>query len=101
MKLISFEDIRRLGIDLADCLNWVEEGLLNKDGAQLPPKMSLQPTGTPDGTFVNTMFCGLYRQGRDLGKLRKVLELLVRQAELPQSYRDHALEGSHSELLGL
>lgn len=41
------------------------------------------------------------RQGRDLGKLRKVLELLVRQTELPQSYRDHALEGSHSELLGL
>lgn len=67
MKLISFEDIRRLGIDPADCLNWVEEGLLNKDGAQLPPKMSLQLTGIPDGTFVNTVFCGLYRQGRCQG----------------------------------
>lgn len=57
MKLISFEDIRRLGIDPADCLNWAEEGLLNKDGAQLPPKMSLQPTGTPDNTVTATLLC--------------------------------------------
>lgn len=64
MKLISFEVIRRLGIDPADCLNWVEEGLLNKDGAQLPPKMSLQPTGTPDETFVNTMSCFVDYIGR-------------------------------------
>ena len=64
MKLISFEDIRRLGIEPADCLKWVEEGLLNKDGAQLPPKMSLQPTGTPDGTFVNTMPCFVDYIGR-------------------------------------
>lgn len=57
MKLISFEDIRRLGIDPADCLNWAEEGLLNKDGAQLPPKMSLQPTGTPGNTVTATLLC--------------------------------------------
>lgn len=64
MKLISFEDIRRLGIDPADCLNWVEEGLLNKNGAQLSPKMSLQPIWTPDGTFVNTMPCFVDYIGR-------------------------------------
>lgn len=35
------------------------------------------------------------RQGRDLEKLKKTLELLANQVELPQSYRDHALEGSY------
>ena len=57
MKLIDFDDIKGLGIDPAVCIDWVEEGLLNKSGAQLPPKTSIRPADTLDGTFVNTMPC--------------------------------------------
>ena len=57
MKLIDFEDIKGLAIDPADCIDWVEVGLLNKGETQLPPKTSIRPAGTLDGTFVNTMPC--------------------------------------------
>ena len=57
MKLIDFEDIKGLAIDPANSIDWVEEGLLNKGETQLPPKTSIRPAGTLDGTFVNTMPC--------------------------------------------
>ena len=68
MKLIGFEDIKRLGIDPLECVSWVEEGLHHKDGVQLPPKMSVRPSGTLDGTLVNTMPCFVDFIGR--GALR-------------------------------
>lgn len=36
------------------------------------------------------------KRGKDLGKLREVIELLVRGELLPLSYRDHALTGNWS-----
>lgn len=64
MKIIGFEDINALRIDPADCIRWVEEGLLNKSGSRLPPKMSIRPAGTLEGTFVNTMPCFVDFLGR-------------------------------------
>jgi mRNA interferase YafQ len=36
------------------------------------------------------------RRGKDLGKLRRVLTLLLQGDELPAAYRDHALRGDWS-----
>ena len=36
------------------------------------------------------------KRGKDLGKLREVIELLVRGELLPLSYRDHGLTGNWS-----
>lgn len=33
------------------------------------------------------------KRGKDLGKLRRLLLMLLQQTELPQSYRDHPLKG--------
>ena len=35
------------------------------------------------------------RQGKDLGKLKKVLESLVKDEKLSQKYRDHVLVGQY------
>jgi mRNA interferase YafQ len=35
------------------------------------------------------------RQGKDLGKLKKVLESLVKDKRLSQKYRDHVLVGQY------
>lgn len=33
------------------------------------------------------------KRGKDLGKLKKLLILLMQQSELPSKYRDHPLKG--------
>jgi mRNA interferase YafQ len=37
----------------------------------------------------------MQRQGKDLGKLKKVLESLVKGEKLSQKYRDHVLVGQY------
>jgi mRNA interferase YafQ len=37
----------------------------------------------------------MQRRGRDLGKLKKVLESLVKDEKLSQKYRDHVLVGQY------
>lgn len=64
MKVISFADIKDLGLDPLTCIEWVDAALRNKGDAQLPPKISIKPNHTQDGTFVNTMPCFVGFEGR-------------------------------------
>lgn len=54
MRIISDNDIRTLGIEPRQCVEWVREAFLMKDRCQLPPKISLHPQGSD---FINTMPC--------------------------------------------
>mgnify|MGYP002511544890 CR=1 FL=1 len=54
MKLITYEDIRRLDICSADCFAWVYEMIRDKKKAQLPPKISMKPT---ENILCNIMPC--------------------------------------------
>ena len=57
MKIISFDDIKGLELSPLTCIEWVDAALRNKADAQLPPKISIRPNHTQDGTFVNAMPC--------------------------------------------
>lgn len=52
MKLITFEQIKKLNISPNDCYSWVEDMIKNKKSAILPPKISMKPA--PD-IFINVM----------------------------------------------
>lgn len=52
MKIITFEDIKKLNISVQDYYNWTVEMLKNKSKAILPPKISMKPY---DGVFCNVM----------------------------------------------
>lgn len=54
MRHITNEDIIRLGISPAQCVDWVKDAFCLKYDAQLPPKISLHPQGND---FFNTMPC--------------------------------------------
>jgi len=34
------------------------------------------------------------KRGKDMARLRTLLDLLIRQADLPEAYRDHSLRGN-------
>lgn len=55
MKAISFEDIRKAGIEPAQCMEWVADSIKRKSEALLPAKTSLHPNDK--GTFCNFMPC--------------------------------------------
>ena len=40
------------------------------------------------------------KRGKDMGKLREALNLLSSRADLPESYRDHALQGGLERVPG-
>jgi len=50
MKIITFDDIKKLNISPTTCYEWVEDMLLNKKKAVLPSKISMKWT---DGVFCN------------------------------------------------
>jgi len=52
MKIITFQDIKKLGISPATCYEWVAQTIRDKDKYILPPKISLKPR---DGVFCNVM----------------------------------------------
>lgn len=54
MKVISFEDIKRLEISPQTCIEWVSEMIANKHKVFLPPKISIKPQ---NGVFCNVMPC--------------------------------------------
>lgn len=54
MKLISFNDIKKLDIPPKTCYEWTCETIKQKNNAILPPKISLHPE---DGVFCNFMPC--------------------------------------------
>lgn len=56
MKIITFEDISKLDVDPATCVEWVEEALRLKRGAVLPKKISMKHESMPD-VFYNCMPC--------------------------------------------
>ena len=54
MKIITFEDIKKLNVSPADCYRWTSEMIKNKRNAVLPAKISMKPR---DGVFCNVMPC--------------------------------------------
>ena len=54
MKTITSQDIIKLNISPAECVNWVESAFKLKSGCQLPAKVSVHPTGND---FITTMPC--------------------------------------------
>lgn len=54
MKIVGFEDIKKLNIDPITCYTWVSEMIEKKSTTILPPKISLS---SKEGTFMNTMPC--------------------------------------------
>lgn len=54
MKLITFEDIKKLKIPVETYYSWTLEMIENKEKTILPPKISIKPY---DGVFCNVMPC--------------------------------------------
>ncbi|MCI8358476.1 MAG: ornithine cyclodeaminase [Lachnospiraceae bacterium] len=54
MKLVTYEDIRKLNIAPGDCYQWVSEMIADKKSVDLPAKISMKPF---DGVFCNVMPC--------------------------------------------
>ena len=53
MKIITFEDIKKLNMSPLDCYEWAKEVVQNKNTTLLPPKISMKPD--IDGVFYNIM----------------------------------------------
>lgn len=80
MKLISFNDIKRLDIPPKTCYEWVCETIKRKSDAILPPKISLHPE---DGVFCNFMPCILSVDGdRKIGGIKIVNRYPKREPSL-------------------
>ena len=54
MKIITFEDIKKLGIEPLQCYNWTVQMLTNKKDVILPAKISMKPS---EEVFCNVMPC--------------------------------------------
>jgi ornithine cyclodeaminase len=54
VSVIQQSQIEQLHITPAECIEWVREGFLAKDGAQMPAKLSVHPQGED---FMTTMPC--------------------------------------------
>lgn len=54
MKIIAFDEIKGLNISPVMCYQWVNDMIINKKNAILPPKISMHPT---DDVFCNVMPC--------------------------------------------
>ena len=61
MKVISYNDIKKLNITPIQCYEWVEEAIKQKNNAILPPKISMKLDS--EGTFYNTMPSVLFDAG--------------------------------------
>lgn len=64
MIIVSSNDIERLNISPAQCVEWVNEAFLMKNECQLPAKISLHPRGND---FFNTMPCMLPEEYHTFG----------------------------------
>lgn len=79
MKLITFEDIKNLGIPDIQCYNWVSEIIKNKREVILPPKISLKPR---DGVFCNVMPSIINCNGHKYGGVKVVTRYPGREPSL-------------------
>ena len=52
--IIQHEQIEQLGITPEECIEWVRQGFLMKDEAQMPAKLSVHPQGED---FMTSMPC--------------------------------------------
>ena len=59
MKLITFDQIQELEIDVKQCYQWVADMIKNKSDTMLPPKISMKPS--PE-IFINFMPSFVNRQ---------------------------------------
>jgi hypothetical protein len=67
MKLVTFEDVKGLGLTALECLDLVSDTIARKRDMVLPPKISLHPD---ECSFMNTMPCLVTdREGRTWGRL--------------------------------
>ncbi len=64
MRIITNDQIESLHISPERCVKWVKEAFLLKDRCQLPPKVSLHPSGY---NFINTMPCLLPEEYHTFG----------------------------------
>ncbi|MBD5355788.1 MAG: ornithine cyclodeaminase [Bacteroides sp.] len=64
MHIITSQEMAKVSLDAAECVNWVHEAFLIKDRCQLPPKISLHPRGID---FFNTMPCMLPEEYHTFG----------------------------------
>ena len=62
MKLITFEDIKKLNIPVEQYYNWTVEMIKNKSKSILPPKISIKPY---EGVFCNVMPSFIYNENSD------------------------------------
>lgn len=62
MKLITFEDIKKLNIPVDQYYNWTVEMIKNKSKSILPPKISIKPY---EGVFCNVMPSFIYNENSD------------------------------------
>lgn len=54
MKIVTFEDIKKLNIAPQICYKWVDEMIVEKKNVLLPAKISMKPT---EKIFCNVMPC--------------------------------------------
>ena len=70
MKLVTFDDIKGIGLTPAQCLEWVSDTLARKGEMTLPPKISLHPS---EDSFMNTMPCLVRdKEGKTWGGVKLV-----------------------------
>ena len=79
MKLISFEDIKALGISPETCYIWAEEMIKNKQTALLPAKIHM---GLENNAFCNVMPSVLDLAGGKIGGVKVVTRYPQRRASL-------------------
>lgn len=80
MKIVTFDEIKALGITPFQCFAWVDEMLKNKAQSILPPKISLH---LPDDAFCNVMPCVIdMDQHGKIGGVKIVNRYLDREPSL-------------------
>ena len=65
MKIISNDDIKKIGISPSQCVEWVKESFLLKEKSILPPKISVHPK---ELDFFTTMPCLINVDDSEIGQ---------------------------------
>ena len=69
MKIISFDDIVNLNIEMTQCYQWAKDMIANKKTAYLPPKTHMN---MPGNVFCNIMPSIIYCDGMQIGGVKVV-----------------------------
>ncbi|MBQ3277508.1 MAG: ornithine cyclodeaminase [Oscillospiraceae bacterium] len=79
MKIVSFDDIRSVGISPERCYEWVSEMIANKKDAFLPAKTHMN---MPGNIFCNVMPCLVYYSDGNMGGVKVVTRYPERKSSL-------------------